>query len=76
MSDFQDMRDGEPWYEYMERIYQGDLARFYEDFEARKVPLNSQAYLRAYSPQRHTNMLLARLVTAVNNLVVATREVR
>ena len=73
MSNFQDIKDGERWYDYLERAYQGDLAGFYEDFEARKIPLNSQAFLRVYSPQRHMNILLARLVNAVNRLVSATR---
>ena len=73
MSNFQDVQDGESWYVYIERIYQGDLVRFYEDFEARKVPLTSQAFFRVYSSERHTNILLARLVNAVNRLADITQ---
>ena len=72
MGKFQDIKDGERWYEYVERVYQGDLVRFYEDFEARAIPLNSQAFLRVYSPERHANILLARLINAVNRLVSVT----
>ena len=76
MGNFQDIKDSERWYEYIERVYQGDFPKFYEDFEAGEIPLNSQVFLRVYSPERHTNILLARLVNAVNRLVTATREIK
>ncbi len=64
MSNFQDVCDNpvELWGEYIDRVYQGSVRKFYKDFERDNIPATSMAYRRFYNPNQHLVYLVSDLV--------------
>ena len=62
MSNFQDVGKDETFYDYMNRVYQGNIRAFYADFEKGNILCTSFAYQRFYTANGHLVYLLSDLV--------------